>query len=325
MKIDYQFPQPGHYGQAAAPQVAITALCHPWLIEHLQQQYYIHYQPAITYAELAQLAPHLHGLVVTTRLPIDAALIDAAPLLQWIGRLGSGLELIDVAYAQAKGIEVASSPEGNAPAVAEHVLGMLLSVLRHIAHGHRQVAEGTWQRDANRGFELRGATVGIVGYGHTGSAFARLLAPFDVTVLACDPYKYGFAQGYIKEAALEQLQRYADVISFHVPLTAETREMANADFFAACTQQPVILNASRGKVLQLAHLRQALELGMVSGAALDVLPNEQLATYTNEEKEMLHWLGSRQNVVLTPHIAGYSHQALLNMAKVLVAKLGLCK
>lgn len=303
------------------PLVIITAPCHPWLIEQLGINYTVQYEPAITYEALYAQMAAVQGLVVTTRVPVDRALIDQSPGLKWIGRLGSGLELIDVPYAQSKGIKVVSSPEGNCNAVAEHALGMLLGLLNRIPLSFAEVKQGIWQRNANRGRELKGLTVGIIGYGHTGSQFARLLQPFGVTVLACDTEKYGFANHYVREAGLEQIQRYADVVSYHVPLTSSTRHMGNQEFFEGCQQKPIVINTSRGKVINQAHLLQALHKGTLSGACLDVLENEKLDTYTPEEKANLDALCQLPQVIITPHIAGYSHEALLQMAQVLLSKI----
>jgi D-3-phosphoglycerate dehydrogenase len=313
--------QTGFYGNENHPMVVISAKCHSWLIDQLSMRFRVAYLPSITPAELLQMADNIEGLIVTTRLRIDATFLDAATQLKWIGRLGSGLELIDVKYAESKGIKVVSSPEGNANAVGEHTLGMLLGVLNKITWSHMQVKEGTWLRDENRGTELRGRTVGIIGYGNTGSAFAKLLRPFGVTVLAYDNRKADFSHDYVKEASLEQIQRYAHAISFHVPLTEITLGMANDAFFEALKEKPVILNTSRGKIIELDALQTAIEKGLISGAGLDVLENEKLSTYTSEETEMLQWLTTQPNIIVTPHIAGYSHEAFLKMAEVVMEKL----
>ncbi len=304
--------------------IIITAPVHPYFLNTLTQKGYVYeYLPAITYEELEQRIPVAEGLVVTTRIKVDKNLLCRSDKLKWIGRLGSGMELIDVEFAASKNIRCESSPEGNKNAVAEHALGMLLNVLRNIHKSEKEIGEGKWMREPNRGVELSQKTVGIIGFGNTGSAFAKILSGFDVTVLAYDKYKFDFGKNNIREASIEQVCKYADVISFHLPLNSDTAHLCGRSLFNMMESKPVIINTSRGEIVQITHLLEALNAGVISGACLDVLENESLLTLSDHEKAELESLVQHPKVIVTPHIAGYTHEAFLEMAKVLIRKLDL--
>ncbi|MEO6039481.1 MAG: NAD(P)-dependent oxidoreductase [Saprospiraceae bacterium] len=306
-------------------RVLITDDCHPLLTEGLTQLgYRCDFLPNISPEETLRVIGDYEGLIINSKILVQRPLLDAAPRLRFVGRLGSGMEIVDQPYAAERGVAVLSSPEGNRNAVAEQALGMLLALANHSLRADREVRHRIWQREANRGFELQGKTLGIIGFGHTGSQFARKLAGLEMSVLAYDKYKLpGYAAGrsWVKETDLADLQAQADIISLHLPLTAETRHLVDRNFISQCRPGLILINTSRGHCIHTADLVEALEAGQVGGACLDVFENEKPATFKEAEKAWYGRLYALENVVLSPHVAGWTHESKRRLAEVLLAKI----
>jgi D-3-phosphoglycerate dehydrogenase len=240
---------------------------------------------------------------------LDKEMLDKAVKLKYILRPGSGLDNVDVAYAESKNIVVLNSPEGNKDAVAEHAIALLLSLLNYIPRAWQQVLNMEWIRQPNTGTELKGKTVGIIGYGNTGSAFARKLSGFETEILVYDKYKENISDSYVKKSTLEEIQQKADIVSFHIPLTNETKHWINDKFVNSFARPFYLLNTSRGGIAQIESITKGLKSGKISGAGLDVLENEQIANYSTEEKDVFMNLINAGNVIVTPHIAGWTQEA----------------
>ncbi len=304
------------------PIVIVTAPVHPYLPQRLQDKgFEVVLSETITYNELANSIASATGLVVSTRIKIDQPLLEKAAALKWIARLGSGMELIDTHFAASKNIICVSSPEGNAGAVGEHTMALLLNLMNKVSTSFAEVKNGLWIRGANRADALMGKTVGIIGMGHTGNAFASRLQSFGVQIMAHDKYKQETGLKNIEFVELATLCANADVVSLHLPLTPETHHYASTSFFASLVKSPYFINTCRGKVADTAAVIAALKNGQIKAAGLDVLENENLGSYAEVEKVQLDWLCNQANVLITPHIAGYSHEAFYLMAKIVLDKL----
>lgn len=286
-------------------RVLVTCPMHPAFAAMLTDAgFLVDTFPEMTQDEVAAAVSSYEVLIVTTKTNVNAAVIDAAAKLEVIGRSGSGLDTIDVAYATAKGIACFNSPEGNCNAVAEHAMAMVLALSNNLIKADREVREGYWLREENRGFEWKGKTIGIIGYGHTGSTFAKKWQGFDVKVLAYDKYKQDFGNNAVTEVTYDKLLQEADLISFHVPLTAETRGWVNHEFVKSLQRPIVIMNTARGPIVDLEALQYGIETGKVVGACLDVLPEEPPTKWHMHDS--FRQLLSDNRVVFSPHIAGWS-------------------
>lgn len=262
------------------------------------------------------------GLVLRSRIKIDKTFFDAAPKLKFIARSGSGLENIDVKEAESRGIQVFSSPEGNRDAVGEHAIAMLLMLFNNLKRADTEVRNNIWKREENRGLELKGKTVAIIGYGMMGSGVAEKLSGFGCRILAHDLYKVGFANDRVEEVNLKEVYDEADIVSLHLPLTSETIHYANADFFSRFKKNIYFINTARGKNVNTADLAEALRSGKVAGACLDVLEYEKssLEGLENTSADLVY-LQQSENVILTPHIAGWTHESYYKLSSVLADKI----
>ena len=307
-------------------RVLIADHTHPVLEERLREAGFdVSVEADHDYQSLLQAVQGYDGLVVRSKVIIDRAFLDACPTLRCIGRVGAGMETIDVEYAEQKGIRCLNSPEGNRDAVGEHTVGLLLALLNNIARADAEVRQGLWRREANRGHELGGLTVGIIGFGNMGRAFAKRLGGFGCRVIYYDIKDFKDLKDSkdfkdIQAVSLEKLQAEADVVSFHVPLTDETRHYLDDAFVEAMGKPFYLLNTSRGAVVDTAALVRGLERGKVQGAALDVLENEDM-TRDSIDLSILNSQLSTYNVVFTPHVAGWTVESKYKLAAVLADKI----
>lgn len=266
---------------------------------------------------------HFQGLVVRSRFPIDAEFLNGAKQLKFIARSGAGLENIDLETAKKKAITCINAPEGNRNAVGEHALGMLLSLFNRICQGNKDVRNGLWKREENRGIELDGKTVGIIGYGNNGSAFAKKLAGFDVTVLAYDKYKTNYGDKFAKASSMETIFEQADVLSFHIPQNKETLFMADEAFFNRFEKDIYIINLARGKIIKTKDLLKGLNNNRIKGACLDVLEYEKASfehTLAASEHENFKALLANEHVLFTPHVGGWTRESYFKLSDVLADK-----
>ena len=306
----------------AAPTCLIIDPMHSSLLTMLKDiGWEADYQPAITREEIKSNHQNYQGLIVRSKTPMDRELLGPNPTLKFIGRAGAGLDNLDLPYLKEKGIQVLHASEGNRDAVGEHAVGLLLTLMRNISKADQEVKRFIWEREGNRGTELMGKTVSIIGYGNTGQAFAKRLSGFACNVLAYDKYKTNFSDTFSKEAQMETVFNETDILSLHIPLTAETKSLVDKDYFKRFKKSIILVNTARGEIVSLPDLDNALADGYLRGAALDVLENEKLDRFTASQKEVFNSLRERSNVILTPHIAGWTYESHVKINVALVQKI----
>jgi len=303
-------------------KVLIAEKCHDILRTELSAGgYECHYVPDATNEYVQQIIHEYVGLIVRSRIKIDEYLIDKAQDLQFLGRVGSGMELIDTVYAKEKGILCFNSPEGNRDSVAEHAVGNMIGMLKNIHISDRELRQGNWIRKDRRGVELGSQTVGIIGYGNTGSALAEKLSGFGCEILAYDKYKSKFGNKLVVEATLEDLYTDADIVSIHLPLTEETHYLVDKGFFEQFKKPIYFVNTSRGSIVKTMDLVEALQSEKVWGAAIDVFETEPIQNLNAANQAWWDQLAGQQQVILTPHTAGLTKDSYLKLAKILAQKI----
>ncbi len=307
------------------PSILIIDDAHPIMLKKFAQAgFSVTHNENMSIKEVNNCIADYDGVIVRSKIIADKEFFDKATRLSCIGRVGAGMETIDIEYATSKGIACYNSPEGNRDAVGEQAIGMLLSLMNNLRRADREVRQHTWNREGNRGIELKNRTVGIIGYGNMGSAFARKLSGFECTVIAYDKYKTGFSNEFVEECSLERIFAESDIISLHVPQTAETIGMVNHEFINNCKKPIILINTARGKAVETKAVADALKCGKIYAAALDVLEYENYNFQdflTDTMPEAFEYLKTCDNVLLTPHIGGWTVESKEKLSSVLADKI----
>lgn len=279
------------------------------------------YSPVIRREEILEIIPEFTGLVIRSKTNVDKELVDKAANLKFVARAGAGIDKLDEEYLKSKDIVIVNAPEGNRDALAEHALGLLLSVLHRLHFSHQQVNKGIWDREGNRGIELKGKVVGIFGVGFMGKRFSRKLAGMGCEVIGYDKYAVNFGTETVKEVSLNELFERTEILSIHIPLNGETRYLFDKVYLSNFQNLKILVNTARGEILRTSDLADLLEDGSIYGAALDVLENEKPDTYSEEERDLIKRLASHPNVIMTPHVGGWTFESYRRISEVLVQKL----
>ena len=301
-------------------KILIADYLHPVFKEEVEKLgFECHDMPMISREETLKIIRDYTGIAIRTKFLIDREVIDAGNNLKFIARAGAGMDNIDEEYAVSKGIHCINAPEGNRDAVGEHVIGMLLSLLNKLRNGDQQIRNGVWDREANRGFELKGKTVALIGYGNNGRSLAQKLSGFEVDVIAYDKYKTSFSDQYAREVSMEEIVKHADILSYHIPLTRETRQLFNHEYLFHFRKPIILLNASRGGIVNTKAVIDGLKNGKILAAGLDVLEVEKFPALS--EQLWFTELIENNKVILSPHVAGWSVESYRKISEVLAEKL----
>lgn len=282
--------------------------------------YHCDYQPLIKPEEALQIIDDYTGLVIRSKFKVNREFIDAGKNLRFVCRAGAGMDNIDEAYAAEKGLTLINASEGNMDAVGEHAIGLLLALMNNFKMADEEIRNGSWKREANRGYELKGKTVGIIGYGFMGSCFARKLSGFEVNVIAYDKYKTNFGDQYAREVSMEEIVKHSDVLSLHIPLTPETDALVDEEYLFHFKKPFFLINTSRGQTVKVRAVLNAIKQGKILGAGLDVLEKEKFPVLA--EQEWFDELRKSDKVILTPHVAGWTFDSYRKISEVMVEKLG---
>ncbi len=303
-------------------KILITDTMHESIVPMLESlNYEVDYNPKITREQIISILSGYTGMIVRSKTFIDKELIDAGSKLKFIARSGAGLDLIDIEHTQKKDIALLNAPEGNRDAVAEHSVAMILNLLNYIRRSDTQVRHKIWDREGNRGHELMHRTVGLIGFGNMGTATAKRLSGFGCRIIVYDKYKSGFATDQIEEVSLDKLKSEADIISFHVPLTKETRHYFDNSFLDDVKNNFMLINTSRGEVASLKTIIQGLSSGKITSAGLDVMEIEKFKKLTIEQEEILAQLFDFDQIIFTPHVAGWTTESYIKINETLVNKI----
>lgn len=281
----------------------------------------VDYMPNIKRTEIISILKNYEGLIVRSKTPINADLLENAPKLKFVARAGAGVDNVEVEALEKKNIQLINAPEGNRDALAEHAMGMLLSLFNKINTADQEVRNGIWDREGNRGVELMGKTIGLLGYGNMGEAFAKRLSSFGCKILAYDAEKTEFSNEFVTEVSLEDIQAKAQILSLHIPMNIQNKGLIDYDFLTKFEQLDYIINTSRGEVLVLKDLLRLFKEGGIRGAALDVLENEKIKALENEELSVFQEITQLSQIVFTPHIAGWSFESYKKINEVLSQKI----